>query len=145
MQGHKVILNRIDVSFEHMMCVSFAAEQPMKLWDLKDGRCVKTLEGHWGGNNDGVVNWNTYECVTGGEDGLVKIWDLQSGECKRTFDCDHLQTLALDVDWEKGLLMTGSWDYKIRIWDFQTGVQTHELIKPRRTCTQVALKGGRYS
>lgn len=145
MTGHTVVINRIDCSFEQMMVVSFAAEQPFMLWDLKDGRCVKTIQGHYGGNNDGVVNWKLGEVVTGGEDGLVKIYDLETGETKRTFDCDHLQTLAVDVNWEKGLLMTGSWDKKVRVWDLQTGVKYFELLKARRTITQVVIQGGRGS
>merc|ERR1712096_188365 len=128
MSGHNNVVNRIAVSFGLMMAVSFASEVPFMLWDLRDGRCVKVLQGHpIGGINDGIVNWDTDEVVTGGNDGLVKFWDLQTGSCTKTFDCNHMHTLALDVNYEKGLLMTGSWDYKVRIWDLQTGRKLHEL------------------
>merc|ERR1719174_944707 len=113
------------------------------MWDLKDGRCVKAINGHNIGNNDVVVNWQTMKAVTGGEDGLVKFWDLETGECEKTLECNHLQTLAVDVNWDQGLLMTASWDYKVRIWDVQTGKKLHELRKPRRCMTQCMIQGGR--
>lgn len=63
--------------------LSGSLDSTIKLWDVKTGKCVRTLFGHiegiWG------IAADNFRVVSGSHDKLVKVWDLQSGRHWHTF------------------------------------------------------------
>lgn len=65
----------------HLLTASL--DNTIKLWDIKTGKCVRTLFGHV----EGVwcIAADNFRIVSGAHDKLVKVWDVQSGKCWHTF------------------------------------------------------------
>src|SRR5690606_3982208 len=62
--------------------ITGALDSTMKVWDVKTGKCVRTLFGHvegvWGLAADSL------RLISGAEDRMVKVWDVKTGKCRRT-------------------------------------------------------------
>ena len=63
--------------------VSGSHDNTIKIWDLKENKCVKTLE---------EQNYVNCLCIlpnghlaSGNSEGTIKIWNLETGEVIRTF------------------------------------------------------------
>lgn len=58
-------------------------DSTLKMWDVRTGKCVRTLFGHI----EGIwsVAADNFRVVSGAHDKLVKVWDLQSGRNWHTF------------------------------------------------------------
>lgn len=63
--------------------LSGSLDSTLKIWDVRTGRCVRTLFGHI----EGIwsVSADNFRVVSGAHDKLVKVWDLQSGRNWHTF------------------------------------------------------------
>lgn len=65
------------------------ADRVIRLWDLADGRCVRTLTGHTGAAGTLAISSDLrYLLSASGGDDTVRYWELETGRCLRTFT-DH--------------------------------------------------------
>ena len=51
----------------------------LKVWDLRTGEVLRTLEGHTGGVNDVAITPDGKTAVSASSDATLKVWDLKSG------------------------------------------------------------------
>jgi WD40 repeat protein len=56
----------------------------IRLWDVKTGDCLHTLEGH-----TGRVRWIAFNpggnlLASGGDDGTIRLWNMETAECLKT-------------------------------------------------------------
>ncbi len=71
------------VLIDERQLISCSFDKTIKLWDLSNGKVLKTFTGHKAAvfclhiNNDGKI-------LSGSYDNTLKIWDLSSGECVKT-------------------------------------------------------------
>lgn len=63
--------------------LSSSLDSTLKMWDVRTGKCVRTLFGHI----EGIwsVAADNFRVISGAHDKLVKVWDLQSGRNWHTF------------------------------------------------------------
>lgn len=60
------------------------------LWDVSNGKRLKTLPGHT------AWVWSVAFCpdnqtlATGSEDGTIKLWNVKTGECLKTLEVEKL-------------------------------------------------------
>ena len=84
LEGHTEALYSIKASDN--MVLSSSEDSTARLWDLRTGRCVRTMDGHcrtagvWSVDMDGYC----HTAVSGSSDKTVKLWDLGSGRCCAT-------------------------------------------------------------
>jgi len=65
--------------------ISGSWDHSIKLWDLKKGQCLKTLESHSNWINCLLILKSTPdELISGSCDKTIKIWSLNNGKCKKT-------------------------------------------------------------
>jgi len=55
----------------------------VKLWDVRTGNCVTTLQGHISGVSV-AFSPEGKTLASGSDDGTVKLWDVKTGECYKT-------------------------------------------------------------
>eukprot|EP00123_Amoebidium_parasiticum_P013020 comp21713_c0_seq2/m.30677 comp21713_c0_seq2/g.30677 ORF comp21713_c0_seq2/g.30677 comp21713_c0_seq2/m.30677 type:complete len:571 (-) comp21713_c0_seq2:634-2346(-) len=109
--------------FDEEKIVSGSDDCTLKIWDLKTGKCLHTLEGHRGGVWSCHVEGNII--VSGSTDRTVKIWDGRTGQCVRTLE-GHLSTVRC-LHLVGGRLVSGSRDMTLRVWDMEAGTSLHIL------------------
>ncbi len=56
----------------------------MKLWDVRDGKCLKILQGHSSWVRSVAFSPNGETLATGSDDQTVKLWDVGDGKCLKS-------------------------------------------------------------
>merc|ERR1711998_12576 len=92
------------------MGISKSDDKTLKVWDLRTGSCVRTLQGH----SDRVWCLTVFDgdskAISGSSDNTLKVWSLPSefGEKQRVI-CSHGQSLAesndetLEIEFNSGI------------------------------------------
>ena len=104
-----------------------SGDKTIKIWNLSDYSCLRTLEGHT--NSVLKVIWlpslaaddaggrqAPSRVASAGGDGLVKVWDAAGGEVVCTLDNHTDRVWALDVKPDTCTLVSGGGDGVITFW-----------------------------
>jgi U3 small nucleolar RNA-associated protein 13 len=77
LKGHKRGVWDVNFSPIEKLLASGSGDSTVKVWNLEDGQCVHTFEGHMGSVLK--VQWVCFglEIISGGADGLVKVWNVK--------------------------------------------------------------------
>ena len=86
--GHEDSVNFIAISPDGKYIVSGSDDITIKIWDLKTGECLKTLEGHSNSVSVTISPDGKY-IVSGSYDETIKIWDIKTGENIYTIDNNY--------------------------------------------------------
>jgi len=120
LRGHRGIPRAADTNADGTRVVTGCSHRDtsVKLWDLRSGDCLRTLDGH----ADGVYSLafrGDDQVASGSRDTTIRLWDLTSGATLRvlTGHSYHVHSLAWSHD--RRLLLSSSMD--IRLWDADTG------------------------
>ena len=89
MRGHTEVINRCLLANDNIHAFSCGNDHLIKVWDLKNGECVGTLQGHTGHVTAIAVSNNPYLICSGGGEGdqACRLWDIRSGVCIQHWDC----------------------------------------------------------
>ncbi|MGA8027723.1 MAG: hypothetical protein WB992_11300, partial [Bryobacteraceae bacterium] len=68
--------------------VSASWDSMLKVWDLENGRELRTLEGHSSWVNSVAVTADGKRAVSASDDHTLKVWDLERGICLAAFYAD---------------------------------------------------------
>lgn len=149
-QTHADTITTLDFDVPFGTMVTASLDDSVRVWDLNNGRCYGSLEGHNASVRCLQVEDNIV--ATGSADASIRIWDLSkaetfkysaSGEDEDTpdipteslADC-HVMTLGSHVDevtalyFQGDTLVSGSADKTLRQWDLEKGrcVQTLDVL-----------------
>ena len=78
----------VAVTPEGGQAISASGDGTLKVWDLKAGKEVRTLEGHSGPVTAVAVTLEGGQAISVSSDLTLKVWDLDSGRCQATFTAD---------------------------------------------------------
>jgi WD40 repeat protein len=96
----------------------------LKVWDLEDGKEVRTLVGHTNDVNGVVVTADGRHVVSVSHDRTLKVWDLSTGQALATLETHApLQCCAATLD---GTLIAGDSMGAVHILDW---VHTERLVR----------------
>ena len=114
------------------MVLTGSGDKAIKIWNLADYSCLRTMEGHTNSVlralwmpfvqqvNDAETSHSSrkrrVQLASSGGDGLVKIWDAETGECNCTLDNHTDRVWALTVNTEDNTLVSGGSDSVITFW-----------------------------
>lgn len=120
-------------------------DQTVRLWDISNGKALRTLQGHTGwvwsvafspmGNQGGLVQI----LASSGADRTVRIWDVATGQNIRTLQghTSIVRSVAFSPDGQ--ILASGSVDRTVRLWDVNTGKVLGVLQGHARPVSSVAF------
>jgi WD40 repeat protein len=108
---HKV--NSIQVLEDANKLISTSSDNSIKIWNMRNGKCLKTLNEH-SGTVTCVIIYNNNKFISGSWDDTIKIWDLESFECIETLNNNSGVTSLLLLSDE--ILASCSW-FEIKIWN----------------------------
>ncbi|HEY9607250.1 MAG TPA: NB-ARC domain-containing protein [Allocoleopsis sp.] len=104
--------------------LSASENQTVKLWDVRTGQCLRTLEGYSNSVLSVALSCGGQLLASSGRDQLLRLWDVATGDCITTMQ-GHTNivssvTFVPKLD-ESQILASGSDDRTIKIWDCDTG------------------------
>lgn len=95
-------------------------DKTIRIWDVKTGKCIQTLEGHSDCINSASFSPDGSRVVSASRDSTIRIWDVLTGKPIHVLK-GHLNDVSSAVFSPDGnLLVSGSTD-DIRIWNTKTG------------------------
>ncbi|CAO3589405.1 unnamed protein product [Absidia cylindrospora] len=96
----------------HSLILSCSNDNTIKLWDIRTGKCIRTMFGHM----DHVTSLacDQFRIISGSKDRTLRIWSLNTGVCQHAMTLEHaVDTVALS---SSGILSASNgvgciWDY----------------------------------
>ena len=115
LEGHTGWVCSIEASAS--MVVSGSEDKTVRLWDLRTGKCVRTMEGHTDGVCSVDIDGGCRTAISGSLDKTVRLWDLGSGRCSATLE-GHSSLVRDVVMHESGssFLSSGRDDFIVNAW-----------------------------
>ena len=95
-------------------------DQNVRVWDVKSGQCLKTLQGHTGWIRSVAFSPDGSVVVSGSEDRTVCVWDRNSGQCLLTLQGHHSSVWSVAFSPDGNTVISGSDDGTVKIWNRQT-------------------------
>ncbi len=101
---------------------SDSSDKTAKIWDVKAGRLIHTLQGHTELVASGEFSPNGTMLATVSSDKTAKIWDVETGECKATLTghANRVTSVAFSKDGTK--VATASLDSTAKVWYIKTQI-----------------------
>ena len=56
------------------------------LWNVKDGKYIKTLKGHSGAVLSVCFSYDGKYLISGSGDNTLKVWNVETGKCVQTLE-----------------------------------------------------------
>jgi WD40 repeat protein len=100
---------------------SGTVERVVKLWDIRSGECVGTLEGHTYPVLSLAFSPDGTQLVSGSGDTTLVIWDLDNQSKVRQLKGHGFYVVTVDWDPNGDRIVSGSVDANIVEWDSNTG------------------------
>ena len=106
------------------MIATCSADKFIKVWNLADGKFVKSFEGHTHHVLD--VGWSADGklLASAGADNTVKIWDFEKGEQARTINAHGKQVTRLLFVGKKTDFVTAGGDNQVKRFNATNGANT---------------------
>ncbi|GAC77370.1 glucose-6-phosphate 1-dehydrogenase [Moesziomyces antarcticus T-34] len=94
--------------------ISGSLDNTLKVWDVRTGRCIRTLFGHV----EGVwsLDVDKLRIVSASHDRTIKIWDRDTGLCQNTIVGHKGAVTCVSLTDDK--IVSGSDDGDIKVWSF---------------------------
>jgi U3 small nucleolar RNA-associated protein 13 len=77
--------------------VSGSGDSTVKIWNLVDGECLYTLQGHVNSVLKVSFICESLQVLSVGGDGLIKLWNYKKNICTTTIDKHQGKIWAMDV------------------------------------------------
>ena len=94
---------------------SGSRDKTIKIWEVRNGRCVLTLVGHDNWVNDLVFHPSGKFLLSVSDDKSIRIWDLNNGRCYRKMLQAH-ENFITSIDMKNKVVITGSVDFTVKVW-----------------------------
>ena len=80
----RVFFDNLLLFFQSNLLVSGSFDESVRIWDVRTGKCLKTLPAHSDPVSAVHFNRDGSLIVSSSYDGLCRIWDTASGQCLKT-------------------------------------------------------------
>lgn len=111
----------LDISRDGRRAVAGSRYHTLRIWDLKSGECLRTLEGHFGRVDCIRMTPDGARIVSGSDDKTLRVWDTESGTCLLTLSGHTGPIDELDITPDGATAVSASSDQTLRVWDLESG------------------------
>jgi small GTP-binding protein len=101
--------------------LSGGADDSVRLWDMKVGRCLGVLEGHTDYVRSVVWSADQSRALSCSDDNTLRLWDVSTGRCLGVLKGHTFCVLSLFWSADERHALSGSADKTVRLWEVQTG------------------------
>ena len=124
-EGHSHWVLSVAISPDGNTLVSGSADKTIKVWNLKTGKLIHTLNRlSWHGWVTAVaITPDGKTIVSGSTNKNIKIWDLNTGNLKETLQKpkELSSVLSLCISHDGKVIACGSTNNKITLWNLDSG------------------------
>ena len=109
------------MSRDNNLIVSGSYDGTLKIWDVKTGKCVSTLDEHQDAVRSVALNPDANLALSGSFDCSLKLWDISTNKCLRTFigHTGEIHSVCFSSDGKFAL--SGAFDRTLKYWDINSG------------------------
>ncbi len=125
--GHTNDVNSVSFSPNGKILASASWDNTIKLWDVKSGREIRTLERHTDGVNSVSFSPNGKILASASWDNTIKLWNIESGREIRTLErhTDGVNSVSFSPNGK--MLASASNDSTIKLWNVESGQEIRTL------------------
>ena len=98
-----------------------AHDNSLKLWDINNGKELKTFTGHAKVVNSVAFSPDGKYALSGSDDNTVKLWDIADGRVIKTFTGHPRMVYSVAYSPDGKYALSGSFDKSIKLWDIARG------------------------
>lgn len=118
-------MNSVDITPDGKRAVTGGRDGDLLVWNLEDGRCLKTLKGHTRWIKSVNITPDGKLAISGGGDMALRLWDLEAGRCIRTLEGHTGAINRVSIAANGSTAVTAAEDQTIRLWDLEKGESVH--------------------
>mmetsp|Transcript_127684 Transcript_127684/g.408720 ORF Transcript_127684/g.408720 Transcript_127684/m.408720 type:complete len:589 (-) Transcript_127684:83-1849(-) len=91
-----------------------------RLWDVSEGHCLRTLEGHTAAARCVHFSPSCSHLVTGSSDGTARLWSVEDGTCLWILEGHAESIRSASFSPISPTILTASEDHTARLWDVES-------------------------
>jgi WD40 repeat protein len=121
-EGHGGSIKQACISEEKPYILTSGVDRTARLWDIKDGKCIRIIQPQSGDISDiSILSWANYAILGFDNNGMIQIWDLFKNYCVTTLEGNSgkikcLKLIETDDSFFVGSLFS---DKTIKIWEIK--------------------------
>lgn len=140
--GHSGKITSLAISPDVKTIVSGSSDNTIKIWDVKERKCLHTLVGHTSDITSVAISPNSKFIVSGSRDDTIKIWDIENGKCLHTLTGHAGTVTSVTISPDGKTIISGSRDKTIKYWQEVEGdwVVTGELSATKTPLSCIDLR-----
>jgi WD40 repeat protein len=99
------------------LLASAAKDRTVRLWDVRSGHLLRTLEGHTEAVTSVAFNAHTGHIASASEDQTVRLWELSTGQQIQVFEGHKSAVWSVAFSRDGKRLASASEDNSVHLWD----------------------------
>ncbi len=131
LKGHTKKISEGGLAFDSTgeLLASASLDKTARLWKVKTGKPLNTLEGHTDAVNNLAFSPDDKWLATSSNDKTMRLWEVNSGNSLKVFSSHRalVSGLSFVAEGKKLVLVSASSDRTLRIWDIDSGVTLRVL------------------
>ena len=136
------------MAFSHdgLYVATGGVDKTIKIWDVAEGRELRTLAGHTGGvkavafsPGSPAVSQDRSLIASGGNDGRIILWETASGNEVTAFAGHTGAVTSIAFSRDGRWLASGGADFKVKLWNLATRSEARRFDGHYRLITSVAF------
>ncbi|HEX8650400.1 MAG TPA: TIR domain-containing protein [Pyrinomonadaceae bacterium] len=138
LRGHTDWIGRIAWSPDGSYLASPSGDTTIRIWDARNGTCVRTLQGHTYQVNSAAWSPDGQRLASACSDKTIRLWEAASGKLLQTLEghTESVWSVAWSPDGQR--LASASSDKTIRLWEAASGKPLQMLEGHAVLVTEVA-------
>jgi len=120
-------VSSVSVTPDGRFAISASGDKTLKVWDIKNGEVIRTLEGHTSWITSVSVTPDGRFAISASYDKTLKVWELETGKEIRTLEGHTHWVTSVSVTPDGRFAISASLDETLKVWELCSGKKIRTL------------------